>query len=466
MQTTTTTSIHKVRRDALGGKRGDGHLHLGEKVRRPDPGRIRIAGADPSLTGCGGLGVFGTFLRDQGVDRDLARRFSRLKSGPLVVYPMAAQLRLLIDAAAVGENRVFGLESWAADPLFVRLAGGVLPSLDTVYRDLGRFDEKAIGDLETLMAAHGLFDLRCRPHARVHLDVDSTVEPLFGTQQGALPGPNPRYHGRPSYHPLLAAVAETGTVIAAELRPGDTGFGHEQVDFIGRGIDRIRDRHPSAIVCVRIDAAGDCTALMTAIADRSAYFFIKAKMDRPLCDRITLHPSWQTVDVDAHGHAVTQIAEIDFARPSWVDAGLRARVIARRTREHTSGRQTALWDGEDWTTQVFLTNDPFIAAADVPFEYNGRAGIEPLIAELKQAWAIGKVPSETFVANHAMFLLKLLAHNLLRRFVLHSRLPHLQTWRASWVRRVLLCVPARLLRSGRRWSLRLPPGSPLIRWLC
>ena len=106
---------------------------------------------------------------------------------------------------------------------------------------------------------------------------------------------------------------------------------------------------------------------------------------------------------------------------------------------------------------------PFIDPADVPFEYNGRAGIEPLIAELKQAWANGKVPSETFMANHAMFLLKLLSHNLLRRFVLKTGLPHLQTWRASWVRRVLLCIPGRLLRSGRCWSLRLPLASPLLR---
>ena len=75
MQSTTTTSIHKV--------------------RRPDPTRVRIAGGDPSLTGCGGLVAFGTFLRGEGVDRDLARRFTRSKSGPLVVYPMPAQLRLL-----------------------------------------------------------------------------------------------------------------------------------------------------------------------------------------------------------------------------------------------------------------------------------------------------------------------------------------------------------------------------------
>jgi hypothetical protein len=31
--------------------------------------------------------------------------------------------------------------------------------------------------------------LRGRKFARVHLDVDTTVEPLFGCQQGAVPGP-------------------------------------------------------------------------------------------------------------------------------------------------------------------------------------------------------------------------------------------------------------------------------------
>lgn len=463
MQTTTTTSIHKVRRDALGGKRGDGHRERWEPVVRPDPRRIRTGRGDASLTACGGLAQFGAFLRNEGIDAELARRFSRLKSGPLVIYPMQAQMRLLIDAAAIGEDRVFGLERWAADPLFVRLSGGVVPSLDTIYRDLARFDDAAIAALETWVAEQGLLELRCRRNVRVHIDVDSTVEPLFGTQQGALPGPNPRYHGRPSYHPLLAALAETGTVIGAELRHGDCGFGDEQAEFIGRCIDRVRAKESSAIVCVRIDAAGDCVRLMSTIAKRAAYFFIKAKMDRLLCNSITVRPSWKTVDVDAHGRALTQVAEIPFMRPAWIEAGLSVRVIARRTREHTSGRQTALWDGADWTTQVFLTNDPSIDPADVPFEYNGRATIEPLIAELKNAWAIGKIPSETFLANHGMFLIKLLAHNLLRRFVHHARLiAHVQTWRTDWVRRVLLCVPARLLRSGRRWSLRLPTASPLL----
>ena len=341
-----------------------------------------------------------------------------------------------------------------------------MPSIDTVYRDLARFDEASLAALELLMTEHGLASLQVGPNERIHIDIDTTVEPLFGTQQGVLPGPNPRYHARPSYHPILAAVAETRTVIAAELRPGDTGFGDAQAPFVGKSIDRMRAYAPTAIVCVRIDAAADCTAIMSAIAKRDAYFFIKAKMDRELCNAVTLHKSWQTVDVDAYGHAITQIAEVAFLRPCWVAADLNVRVIARRTRDHTSGQLTYLWNDDDWTTQVFLTNDSFIDAADVPFEYNGRAGVEPLIGELKHAWGIGKIPSEVFVANHAMFLLKLLAHNLLRRFV-RQRCPLVvHGWRTEWIRRILLRVPGRLTRSGRSWGLRLPPRSLPARMAC
>jgi protein involved in polysaccharide export with SLBB domain len=62
---------------------------------------------------------------------------------------------------------VFGLEALAADPVFVHLAGGVVPSIDTVYRDLRRFDDQAIVDLEGLVAEHGLAAVRAkrRPQA-------------------------------------------------------------------------------------------------------------------------------------------------------------------------------------------------------------------------------------------------------------------------------------------------------------
>jgi hypothetical protein len=65
------------------------------------------------------------FCRKRGIDAELARLFFRLKSSPMVIYPMETQLRLLLDANVAGEHRVFGLESLVPAPLFVRLAGGV-----------------------------------------------------------------------------------------------------------------------------------------------------------------------------------------------------------------------------------------------------------------------------------------------------------------------------------------------------
>jgi hypothetical protein len=66
------------------------------------------------------------------------------------------------------------------------------------------------------------------------------------------------------------------------------------------------------------------------------------------------------------------------------------------------------------------------------------------------------VSSENFEANHAALLLELLSHNLLRRYV-QERLPALRSWRAPWICRAAILVPGRLVRSGRRRSLRTAP---------
>jgi hypothetical protein len=222
----------KVRRDLTGGKRGDGHKRRCA-IRRPDPRRIRIGRPDPSLTGVAGLVMFGVFLRGLGIDQELREAFGLLKCAD-AVYPMGAQLRMLLDMFVVGEHRVFGLESLAADALFVRLAGGIVSSLDTVYRDLCRFDAALIARLERMMVKQGLAEVRrtLKSAKQVHLDIDTTVNPLFsevGEIEGAELGPNPKYRGRPSYHPVLARIAETDTCVGALLRPGDTSFGVAEV---------------------------------------------------------------------------------------------------------------------------------------------------------------------------------------------------------------------------------------------
>ena len=453
------SSTSKVRRDVTGGKRGDGHQRR-RRVRRPDPATIHAGAPDPNLTGVAGLVGFGVHLRHLGVDRELHEKLGRLKAGPRVVYPMGAQMRLLMDAVAVGEPRVFGVEALAADPLFTHLAGGVVPSIDTLYDDLARFDDRALSDLEGMVAEHGLVRVPQLRGTFVHLDVDTSVLPVFGELEGALPGPNPRYHGRPSYHPMIARIAETDTIVGAQLRPGNTGFGADDTATLTRWVKRAQGKlRRGSSLCVRIDSAGDCAEVLHTLHEAQAFYVIKGRVTADLYDAILAVKKWKTVDVDAENEPIRQIAEVDFVRGSWRERGLKVRVIVVRSLER-QGRQLPLLDGHDWTVQVFLTNRTD-DTNDIAWDYDQRAGIEPLIAEFKGAWGIAHGSTYGFAANHAMFLLKMLTHNLLDRYTT-EQFPHLACWRTPWRRRVLLRVPGRLSRSGRRRKLHLLPGSPLL----
>src|SRR5690606_18584511 len=122
-QKTGTASVHKVRRDVVGGKRGKGWelQAAGKRVRRADPVRIHGGPADGSLSAVGGLVPFGQFLKKLGFDWELGRLFGDRSVAPGWSTQCLHSSRLLVDANAAGEQRVFGLEALASDPLFEHL---------------------------------------------------------------------------------------------------------------------------------------------------------------------------------------------------------------------------------------------------------------------------------------------------------------------------------------------------------
>lgn len=452
-----TPSIHKVRRNACGGKPAEGHelQRRAKRIRRADPARVHIGEADPSLTSAAGLVGFGRFVSRLGVPEQLHSLFDSMKTGRTVVYPMSAQLQLLLDLYVSGHDRVFDLELLARDALIVHLAGGSIPSVDTMYRDLQRFDAQSLEQLEAMMAGHGLSGLAgfdC-----VHLDIDTTVEPLFGEQQGALRGHNPRYHGRPSYHPIVARVAETDTIVGAKLRPGNTGLGHEDIPTIEHWIDRVREAvGPSTLIVVRIDAGADFGDMVAALERKGVHYIIKARLSPDLAGAVACHTCWHTVDIDAFNRPTRQVATIGYVRNCYHQKACYPRLVAVRSRDRDTGKQVYLWNHLAFSVQVYVTNDWTRAEEEIAQDYDRRAGIEPLIGELKHNWTIGKVPTRDFDGNEAAFLVKLLAYNLMRRYV-DAKHPALRAWRARWIRAAAICIPGRIIRSGRKTILRAMP---------
>ena len=181
---------------------------------------------------------------------------------------------------------MFDFEWLAADPLFCHLAGGAVPSIDTAYDDLRRFGATELDKLRGVITKQGLLPVQVAGMRDITIDIDTSVTPLFGEQEGAVVGYNRRFHGRPSYPPILARIAETDTVLGARLRPGNTTLGKDDAKDIEQWLGQLHRAAPKAVVTVRIDAGGDCAALLAAVERGGAHFVVKMKQTSNLVSAV------------------------------------------------------------------------------------------------------------------------------------------------------------------------------------
>jgi hypothetical protein len=93
------------------------------------------------------------------------------------------------------------------------------PVDDTIRNFFKRFDQ---GQCQRFFSGLWNWQLERLPECGLgySLDLDSTVFERYGHQQGALRGPNPRKHGRPSHHPLVAVLAEAHFLLHGTWRSG------------------------------------------------------------------------------------------------------------------------------------------------------------------------------------------------------------------------------------------------------
>src|SRR5215213_6886601 len=85
------------------------------------------------------------------------------------------------------------------------------------------------------------------------LDLDGTDDPTHGQQEGSA------YHGyyrHHMYHPLLVFDGETGQLITAVLRPGNTHGSAGMVAVLKRGVCALRSRWPEVSIEIRMASGG------------------------------------------------------------------------------------------------------------------------------------------------------------------------------------------------------------------
>jgi DDE family transposase len=90
------------------------------------------------------------------------------------------------------------------------------------------------------------------------LDFDATDDPTHGEQEGSY---YPGYYQQHMYHPLLVFDGESGHLIGALLRAGNTHASNSAVAFLERIATRLRQRWPEVEIEIRADAGFAVPAL-------------------------------------------------------------------------------------------------------------------------------------------------------------------------------------------------------------
>jgi hypothetical protein len=265
----------------------------------------------------------------------------------------------------------------------------------------------------------------------------------YGEQEGSLKGHNPRKHGRPSHHPLLAVLAEAHFLLHGWLRSGNCGAARGVVEFLKEALALWAQRQ--TIRVVRADAGFFDDELLSFLEERRLPYIVVARMTKWVQSAAQRVEHWQQVD---ENYAV---GEFRLSLCTW-KTERRFIAVRERVREarHSVGRK--LIDIPGYTFRVFVTSQTQ-APEEVWRDYNRRADVENRIAELKHDLGADGFCMQNFFATEAAFRAVLLVFNLLAEFQCAAGLPSYRE-PATLRTQVLICG-AILGRAGRQLVLHL-----------
>jgi hypothetical protein len=403
---------------------------------------------------------------------DLAAERIRI-SGPAGANP-AAKLLSIVAGMAAGADSIDDLDvlrTGAMDRLF---RGVRAPS--TLGTFLRGFDIGHAGALETFAAQVLTRLTRQTPQLLpgvgeyAVLDLDSKITQVYGHQKvGARYG-----YTRVLGYNFLAATLSTPlaapVIVATRLRGGNADTRRNATSFIRQAMRTARSCGATGNLLVRGDSGYYVGSLVRAVVEAGARFSITVPQRAPIRAAIATidDNDWTPItyatpvlDEDTgtwiHQAEVAETGYTAFTNPTTNPGETTdARLIIRRHRVEDRTDQGELFPV--WRYHAIFTNTG-LDTADAEKQHRERAGtIEQILADLNNS-ALAHFPSGQFHANAAWLTLAALTHNLLRTTgVLASRF-HARA-RTATIRRQLIAVPARITRTARQLTLRLPEHWP------
>jgi len=229
-----------------------------------------------NLTGNAGLSLLGRFAKKLNLHKLLDQHIS-IERGENATYQVSDAVLMLVFGVLAGAKHISHLALLRSDKPFRKLfKWKQFPDASTFGRIFKLFTFKHCKELAEVEDIVRRKVWSKKYFGKVTLELDSTVRPVFGSQEGAAKGYNPKKKSQKAYHPLLCFIAETRECLHNWFRSGDAYSANGCVDFIKECFARLPKRVWS--IDVRADSAFFNGDLLDFLEEKGARYTIKVKL--------------------------------------------------------------------------------------------------------------------------------------------------------------------------------------------
>jgi hypothetical protein len=437
---------------------GEGNLDF---KFQPAGGQFHLCGSDEALTPYGGLVAWDHFVERCGVLAGLAGSYPLARTSPNAT-PVADILKAFALNCLVGGTRFAHCRRLQDDEAVAEITGmrkGRLCGEDAFRRLCAGLDDKQV---EAWFAPAEQIIYHALPPNAV-ADWDSTVVVRYGKQEDAAVGYNPQKPGRPSHHPLACVIGGTRLCLHMEWRKGNTVSASGWIGAMEKVWRSSLAQH--RIRLNRGDIGFGQEAIMAwheqGTGKRPAFLF-KLKLTANVKRAIAAIP-WNTWQGQP-GEGLVQLAELELKLQGWSRS---RRVVVERTLKPVNpSPQGTFWDSCEEEFGVYVTSlTPAEADAfQIIGLYRQRGDAENVFDELKNQWGFAGFCARQAEVSQSSARLLLLVYNLWSLFVrvVKNQVGHTEAVKSRYE---LLLIPAKLVCSGRRKTVKLAVGAKFASFL-
>lgn len=286
-----------------------------------------------------------------------------------------------------------------------------------------------------------------RRRGRIIIDLDSTLDPAYGSQQGVL---FHGFYGKWCYLPMLGFLSFEGAgsqlLFSARLRPGTSRDSRGTIPLLERIVGKLRRVFGARQgIVVRLDAGFCYPRILDALDELRVSYVVGMASNRRLKARAQRMLPALRRQAERTGESARSFDERQYRARSWPSA---RRVITKAEAIPYPGRSI-----KDNPRHV-VTN--LRAGHEKVYDlYCLRGDVENRIKELKRDLQIDRTSCSRFLANQVRVLMTAAAQVLYQevRWRLRRRLGHAQVGRLMVT---LVKVSARIVESTRRVIFHLP----------